>query len=467
MPATLVRREGVEILKTGTYLLSTGEHTFTEEDLKAAIAALKDPAVKLPRIKIDGLSASFDPDAHGGEPACGHIENLRLVDNDQTLVGDYVMPDWLDGIVDWAYPSRSIEGPPRGWVSATGRAHDLVITAVALLGVDMPGVQTLKDLAELLANGPGSTEAPVEVLARMTPPERKASLDQDIVRSRFVDQLDNGQITVPDGVSPWDWWPTCIRIDDNQKPYLIVKDEAEGRVYRVDFTVAGNEVTFNDPVEQIVQYVAATGGTKTHQQIAVWATRAESRPEPPSTEEESPVDPKQLRESIGLAEDASDEDVKARLAELNARPDTVKIGDETIPVAEVDEKVAEAIAAARDQEKQRIAASGGKVVDEAELAQLREDAKAGRVARDEQVKASRTGYVEDAIRAGKFPPARRDHYLALLDKDEQGTREFIDQLEANAIPVAERGVTTDPDTTPDNFDGGTGLFPQLAASKEN
>jgi hypothetical protein len=43
-------------------------------------------------------------------------------------------------------------------------------------------------------------------------------------------------------------------------------------------------------------------------------------------------------------------------------------------------------------------------VDQATFAQMQADAKAGREARNEQIKARREKVVDDAIKAGKFPP---------------------------------------------------------------
>jgi hypothetical protein len=255
MPPEMTTREGVPIARTGSYVLSTGPKTFTEEDLKAAVDAYaNDPAVHAPRIKIDGLAASFDPDAHGGEPAIGTATNLRVSANGQEVLADVVIPKWLDDIADWAYPNRSIEGAS-GVTTATGRNHDLVITAVALLGVDLPGISTLPDLADFLANGPdlGAADSPEEIMATGhwtagTPV--RAGLDQDIVRRRFVDSLEEGEVELPPDVqSQWALWPCAIRFDSGGNAYLKVEDESTGRLYRYDFAITGNEVTFTFKTE--------------------------------------------------------------------------------------------------------------------------------------------------------------------------------------------------------------------------
>jgi ATP-dependent protease ClpP protease subunit len=77
--------------------------------------------------------------------------------------------------------------------------------------------------------------------------------------------------------------------------------------------------------------------------------------------------------------------------------------------------------------------AGTVVVDEAALAELRQDAAAGRAARDEQIGSRRDGVVDAAIRAGKVPVARRAHYRTLLDADEEGTTDLLNKLEGGAV----------------------------------
>jgi hypothetical protein len=166
----LVTIPGVPILRVGMgYPLASGKKTFTEEDIAAAANAYAtDPAVKAPRIKIDAVAKAMglDPEAHGGEPAFGWFDNLRVSEDGQELIADAHCPAWVRDAMEWAYPSLSVEGPPPGWTSPTGRTHELVITAVALLGTDWPGCTTLDDFRELLAKGPALAEEPDEVSSR-------------------------------------------------------------------------------------------------------------------------------------------------------------------------------------------------------------------------------------------------------------------------------------------------------------
>jgi hypothetical protein len=434
-------REGVEIARVGTYKLSTGPFTFTREHLAAAVRNYTAGGAA-PRLKAGHVDPRFD-----GEPALGTVTNLRLSDDGDVLVGDYAnVPAALDDWLDSAYPGRSIEA------AATSDPPDLRITHVALLGVTLPGIDSLADLPARFANGPltlaaaqdnngktinfviASTEEAADAVGRLI----AASVNVDDLRSAFYDQ----RRPAAPPVCGDEWWVDEVHIDPNE---LIVKNGAD--VYRVPWSVADDgSYDFGDPIQVVVQYVdkvAASAG-------AVVAYRAGvSRPKN-DPQEESTMDAKHLRDRLGLAEDATDEDVTAKLEELAGRPAT----------SEVDDKVQEAVAAARQEEREKISASGGVVVDQATLDGLKADAQAGREARETQITASRESFIDEAIKTGKFPPARREHFVSLMAADETGTREYIDKLEAGVIPVDEiRGSGkadehTDTATT-------TGWFSQL------
>ena len=241
-----------------------------------------------------------------------------------------------------------------------------------------------------------------------------------------------------------EWWGVSeVQINPNQ---LIVEHHAAGveKRYRVAWAVqTDGTFTFGDLIEVAVQYVDVAAASGEH---AVVYRAPVTRP-PTTKREESTMDPKNLREQLGLAEDASDEDVTAKLTELNARPTT-----ETVA-----EQVAAAAQAAKDE---AIAASAAAAPTAEHLAALQADAKAGREARDLLASQDRESFIAAAMGDGKFPPSAKDSYLAQLAKGgdvERNTREFIDGLPKNTVPVTEIGAstsTTDQITT-------TGLFPQL------
>jgi hypothetical protein len=201
------------------------------------------------------------------------------------------------------------------------------------------------------------------------------------------------------------------------------------------------------------------------------ANQAESRPDTTS-KEESFMDPKEIRKDLGLAEDASDADVKSKLAELKARPEAT--GD-VVPLAEHQEKVELAVAAAREEERSKIAASreGEVTLDKATherllaAAQLAEDLNAKTIA------ASRDSIVEDAARLGKIEPSRKDYWRQQLDDDTEHATKRLTASVADgglapfsAVPVSEIGASGGlQDHTDDPHDGGTGLF--AFATKED
>lgn len=135
---------GVELIRCGFWDLSTGPWEVTPADLVAAVAAHRAGVLRKPVVKIGHLDERFD-----GEPALGYVDNLRIVDGGQTLLGDLVgVPALLADVAASAYPDRSVEGI-QGFTDASGTSYGFVLTAVALLGATGPGVSTLRSLADV------------------------------------------------------------------------------------------------------------------------------------------------------------------------------------------------------------------------------------------------------------------------------------------------------------------------------
>lgn len=100
------------------------------------------------------------------------------------------------------------------------------------------------------------------------------------------------------------------------------------------------------------------------------------------------------------------------------------------------------------------------------LDQLKADAEAGREALEAHKVAERSAIVEAAIKEGKVAPARRDHWLAALEADKDGTVEVLASLAPGLIPSAPVGVTDSPDTVLSDEDVlYSNLFPTI--SEEN
>jgi hypothetical protein len=446
MAVELTTIEGVPLIRTGTYELSSGTRTFAEEDLRAAADAWStDPAVKDPRVKIDSVAAALglDDAAHGGEPAFGRFTNLRVSEDGQTLLADFVGPKSVAAAMTWAYPSLSIEGPPPGWVSATGRAHELVVSAVALLGVHWPGVTTLDDFHEFLTDGPkieATKDAPEAVLAR-TAPMVRAGLDVDLVARRFVDGVDSGTIERPEGVEQaWSLWVTAIRLDDAGKPYLKVIDEQTGNLFRVDFTVKGSEVTFGEFVEVIEQDVPvaarAADAPRPAAPLARWGSREALRAavQTIENEEASSMTEEQRRDlaaAHGLDPDTATEEqvIEAVVAAVHVEPDPEPVEPNPDPdpepvVREPEPALTATVSRAQWEQQQR------------EVAELRAKV-AEREARE--ARERRDGLITAALTDGRLAPSERQTWREQLDAAPEATEHLLASLRPGAVPVHERG----------------------------
>lgn len=468
---TLVTIPGVEIVRTGTYDLMSGKVTFTSEDLAAAVAAQDDVAIPSPRLKIGHTSEFGD-----GEPCFGVARNLRVNATGDTLLGDYVdVPGWLATIMQSAYPSRSIEGK-MNVVSASGRTHRMIIENVALLGVTLPGVKTLQDLATMYgAEVPEGTEVQGGVAVAASIPnlnEVQASVNLEDVRRGYYDTLNGPR-------SDW-WWITEVRLDPNE---LIVMDEENGVLYRVPFSVSGEEVTYDDPIEVEVQYIDASAARKTingSRVVAAYSDRDESRN---LENQEQTMDPKIIREKLGLAEDATDEEVTAALDKAgaavadtgnedpdpnadpaNADPANTDPANANADPANADPANTDPANTPADAEP--VAASDGTVrIDAKVWEETVNQAREGAAARQEQLTERRERILTAAVDDGKIAPASKDAWRKKLKAAQEETEKELDSLTPGLLPVKETSVEGSSDAQQDSYD--PGLFPEVGASSSS
>jgi hypothetical protein len=424
LPA-LVTIPNVELVSVGIeYALLSGPATFTQEDLKDAVSAANDDsAIRLPRLKL-----GYKSDEHGApiaEPAFGKADNLRLSEDGMTILCDFVgVPEWLAGVMPVAYPSRSIEAY-YGVETVTGHKWRLVITAVALLGVEWPGVSVLADLPLYY----GSEIPDGVVVAGLEKGDGRlkvaATLNVDDVRRQYYDSLTTDQA--------W-WWVRAILLD----PSVLIVDDDEGQLYRVPFDVSGEAAEFGEPIPVKVEYVDTDEQRKAaaltaSKPVAVFATRAESRPDK-MQRGGSGLDPKQLRASLDLPEDATDEQVQAKIAELKAATEADPAPGEEDEGEDKDKGEPDP---AEGEETPTAAKNGNGTVtiDAAALAALQASAKRGETAFNRQEASDKKETIGAAVKAGKFPPARKEHWGNLWDKDPEGTKEAIAALASGLIPV--------------------------------
>jgi hypothetical protein len=452
VPVNLVTIPGVPILRTGTYDLASGPRVFTEEDLVSAANALStDAGVKAPRVKIDAVEQALglDPTAHGGEPAFGWLDNLVVASGGQELLADWHVPEWVADAMQWAYPSLSIEGTPPGWTSSTGRSHELVITAVALLGTDWPGCTTLDDFREVLASGAipddetEADEAAVLATTRQRPTRVAASLDADLVERRFYERLDAGDLDTPDGVNPYDLWIRSRRFDDAGAPYLKVTDEGDGSLYRVDFTVSGSDVTFGAFVEVVEQDVpVAAGIARPAAPMAQWTSRENSRAavraSTPTTGGNSTMNDAQRRAwatAYGLDPEAATEaEVTAAMeagpptaAEPESAPESAP---ETAPAPEAEPVAANLnLPAGTVLVSEQVWSDTNARLDRVEASAAARETEAATARRD--------GIITAAVQQGRIAPAERQFYRDMLDAPggEEAATALIARLAPGRIPT--------------------------------
>lgn len=449
----MVTIEGVELISAGYWDFSTGPRWVTTDDLQAAVDAQEDPALRTPIVKF-----GHDSPLNDGTPRWGSIVNLRLSANKQTLVGDVVVPASIAPLIvkdpdsesEAPYSDRSIEGAFKV-KTKDGGEHQFILTALAFLGQDPPAVQ---DLEAIL--GAFTDEGEFVAAASSGKVEDGARL---LLAGAVVEQIRLGVWDkIPADEQPWgDWsWVRHLEVGDGSEGDLIVEDDDSTQLYRVPWKVEGDEITYGEIEEVAVQFVAASAETTDSIRFArdrreingspasLSATNGSTALEPPDNPEDE-VDLAQLREQLGLAEDADEDAVKTALTEIKTKAEMADALEIPDGLDEQAAKEALAAAAAGTNPTAVTLPDGVVAIDKTTLEQLKASAgKADDLAEKERVN-TRDSLIASAIKAGKFAPSRKEHFAGLYDADPEGTKSLIEKLEANTVPVEERGHPTDPD----------------------
>lgn len=328
--------EGVELAAVGTHECMTGNWDCTEQDITDAVAASAEPDWRAPVIKLGHTDPRFD-----GQPAVGTIRNLRASDDGQRLIGDLTdMPRWLADVMHSAYPSRSVEGLKKD-IAASGRAYSFRLTALALLGVEPPAIESLADVAKMYAVAAANSQ------------------------------------------------------------------QASG---------------FGIPVVTTPSAPIAAAAAPTHPKGAG-------------------MTPEQIREAIGLAPDASEIEVQAKLAALGLIPKAVeppKVDPVVEPKVEDPKPEPKAEADVPDISEhpvfKALKESHDKLVSDFETQQT------------EKAQSERDQFLGEAVSAGRLKPAERDKFAILFDADPKTTRDIISaRKRGSEVPVGETGHATNPD----------------------
>ncbi|SIC41678.1 Clp protease [Mycobacteroides abscessus subsp. abscessus] len=147
---------------------------------------------------------------------------------------------------------------------------------------------------------------------------------------------------------------------------------------------------------------------------------------------------------LGLGPDATDEEVLAALDKL-ASTEQEDTDEDATTTAEDDSAEVGAGTAVDGKELVAAAAKAGLVLmDPGRVAKLESDAAAGALARQTQVAEAHAKVVDSAVAKGKITAPRRDHFLALMKADPEGTTALLDSIPAEtAVPLTEVGHGTE------------------------
>lgn len=449
----------------------------------AARAANDDPLIQPPRIKIGHTDPRFNSDEarekdhdpfadFDGEPAVGVVRNLRVANDGAVLLGDYTeVPRWLAEALPSAFPNRSMEGSysvkpgpagePQGtWEVRTegGNRYSLVITAVALLGVERPAVRDLADLQRFLVAGEGLvvTGTEPEPVAAKAAAQMRASIDTVI--DQFIFEWATGDRKY--------WWPREVWTDPNE----IIADDDEGSLYRIPFNSDDEQgIRIGEPIQVVQTFEDAPAAAlaasirKGGKSLARFETRDAAVGDREGGVSGSATNPSmdpaaELRKVLGLSASASDDEVKSALAAREGDEETGngEGGETGAPVSQPGpetetgdgegdgETPAEGEGETPAEPEGEGAEASTVTVDRATWRETQRQAREGAEARGEQRRSARDQVIASAVEDGKFPPYRADHYRGLYDSDPEGTEQLIANLADGLVPVDERGSSRDP-----------------------
>lgn len=137
----------VELAHTGTFNASTGRIKFSREDFDDMVDAAKELAGKVAFPVKLGHNEKQQLLQEDGLPAAGWIENVRREGN--SLIGDLMkVPAKIAGIIKaGGLRKRSIEAMRNAELA--GQRFKFVLTGLALLGEELPAVDSLDDIVAL------------------------------------------------------------------------------------------------------------------------------------------------------------------------------------------------------------------------------------------------------------------------------------------------------------------------------
>jgi hypothetical protein len=172
-------------------------------------------------------------------------------------------------------------------------------------------------------------------------------------------------------------------------------------------------------------------------------------PTHPPTQEGAGMDPAKLREAFGLKPDASDDEVMAALAASGLKVAASQPSPQPDPAPQPTGP--NQPSPQPDPAPQPQTPGSGKpvagtvVIDSSQLEEIRAAATRMRVLEERIQRGDRDELITGAIRAGKFPQARRAHWETAYNADPEGTKAVIASMATNLVPIAASGYAGDPD----------------------
>ena len=370
--------KGVELAHTGTFNASTGKVKFTRQDFDDMVDASRELKGKVDFPLKLGHNEGQKLLQEDGLPAAGWIENVRREGN--TLLADFMkVPEKIAAIIKGGgFRKRSLEAMRN--VELAGQRFKFVLTGVALLGEELPAVDSLDDIAALYTaaslDWPAADkdDAEAEALVFIAAAEHDDDDDDDEVE----DMIREIQRMIGRGDS-------LIR---GRKGAPRLRHMLEGAIAEI----------------RRVGKTKASTGDKRDMEIT-----------------------KELREKLGVAEDATDEQVEAAILGLKEKVDAGEKGG--AGDGDDDDKGGDSAAIADMKKTMDTQAS--------EILGLKND-KAAQAANEA---------ADAAIKASKFAPAVRSNLVKMALGDPEAFTELVKSTPVIVgMTTGVIGTSEDPET---------------------
>lgn len=397
---------GVEILAVGDWLPASGGTWSVDEAtidrIVANAAALGDllvPPVKLGHSDHQGLLQA------DGYPAAGWVGNVRKKGSGDkaTLVCDFLkQPVKIADLIDaGAYRKCSVEV----WSSFTvdGDVYNDVLTAVSILGNELPAVSKLDDIVALYASKATigfDAKSQVRLALYPAPKRQRAELGQDVSAEDLRQKIDNA-LREKFGAGPNGYdWPWTEETFPDEK-YVIART-SDGRHWQIPFSIGSDG--------------SVSLGTETEVE-STWRPKKPAG-EPGENTEEGMAELKRIAAALGLSETATEAEIETAIKTRNDK---------------------------RKAAKDDCESKGGKWNEESETCEMpaTDATLASRVAslEGELRKRDAKDAVDNAIRAKKVAPAQREWAQGYAEKDPEGFKAYVEKTPE--MIAAARGSETD------------------------